>query len=94
MKAMGLFRMTRATAMVADIHPGQDADLLDRTGVGFTVADGQLCVAIQTGGGVIVVALDHADLDQFCGHFADALAKVSPEAASLIGERQQWPTMQ
>lgn len=64
-------------------------------GIGLSVVDGQLSIAIaDTDGRVMVGTLHAAALDDFCGALAEHLAEASPEAAQAQLEAASWPTMQ
>jgi hypothetical protein len=86
------FHMIRAQVVPDAVGP-HDARF---TGVGFAIVDGRLSIAIMDAitGLTLSARVDGADLDSFCGIFADHLTEVSPEAANAQMEAGSWPTMQ
>lgn len=90
-----MFRMLPAGTTMSQASAGQNAQSYGG-GIGFAVVDGQLAIAIKVDGQdtTVVATLHETVLDKFCGLFADHLAEAWPNAADLIRDREQWPTMQ
>lgn len=73
-----------------------DADAERFTGVGFSIVDGQLAIAIMdaTTGRTLSACIHGDDLDRFCGLFSDYLIEVSPVAADARLGAEPWPSLQ
>lgn len=89
------FSMVPAATILTASSPGQKAETYGG-GIGFTIRDGQLSIAIKAEGEatVMVASLHESVLDDFCGMLADHLVEVSPEAARIMQERELWPSLQ